>query len=704
MDKTIDVLSKIDYKSFYTRHIPGFDVNGKTEVQCLCPFHEDKNPSLSVNLEKGVFKCFGCGEQGGVVKFIQLRYGLDKKGALERIKEDEGIKSDPESSSGQKQKSKTRNTKGETVSKSTHLTLNQIKLIHNQLLKNESALKTFQDKYGLSKETIEKYLIGYQNEHYVIPIEVEPGNWTFKEHKGPQSNLAKVSLYPPGIIKEGLPYVIVAEGEFKALLLNQLGFPAVSGTGGAGTWKKEWNAFFTNLSVVIAYDADEPGRKGATKVAEFLKGTAKSVKVIQWPSYMDSKDKKDVTDFFIVLKRTKQDFQRLVDDAKEMVYEVKEIDGIRFVEPAGFKVNESRVDQIIHYKESTIKNVAFYTPLFIAGRAIDVDSGFEDVEIIFKRDRKWKKVWISKLLISDAKKIIELANHGLPVNSRNAGKMIEYLAAFEHFNMQLIPKTFVAKGFGFKSVEGNRVFVLEKMVGKKAGYGSKEVSVEFSPEPGFERFVRASKPEGTYVKWRECVEPALKYPYAAFAFYGSFAAPLLRMLKAPNFIIDFWGNTSVGKTTVLELAASVWGNPHKEAGGLVFGWDSTKVFLERIANFFCDLPIFPDDSQTVDDRTMSSMLYQIANGVGKGRGSTVGIRHNPTWHTVCFSTGERPLIECTTFAGARARTIGLYGSPFPNVGGDFINDLKTGLRENYGHAGAKFIESILSIWDMGQPG
>lgn len=647
MDKTTDVLSKIDYKSFYTRHIPGFDPNGKTEVQCLCPFHNDKDPSLSVNLEKGVFKCFGCGEQGGVVKFIQLRYGLDKKGALEKIKEEEGIKSDPESSSG-------RNPKSKTTKKPSHLTLDQVKLIHNQLLKNETALKTFQDKYGLFRETIEKYLIGYQNEHYVIPMEIEPGKWTFKEHKGNQLKSGKVLLYPSNVIKEDLPFILVSEGEFKALLLNQMGFPAVSGTGGANTWKREWNSLFTNLNVILAYDNDEPGRQGALKVAEFIKGTARSVKVIQWPSFMDSKDKKDVTDFFVTLGKTKEDFQRLIDSAKEIAFEIKEIDGIKLIEPEGFEVKEDRVNQIIYFRDDSIKKPAFYTPLFITGRAIDVDSGFEDVEIAFKRDHKWKKIWISKLLISDAKKIIELASHGLPVNSRNCGKMIEYLAAFEHFNMQLIPKTFVSKGFGFKSVENKRVFILEKMIGKKAGQGNKEVSVEFSPEPGYERFVKAVKPEGTYVKWRECIEPALKYPYAAFAFYASFSAPLLRMLKAPNFIIDFWGNTSVGKTTVLELAASVWGNPHKEAGGLVFGWDSTKVFLERIANFFCDIPIFPDDSQMVDDRTMSSMLYQIANGVGRGRGATAGIRHNPTWHTVCFSTGERPLIECTTFAGAGA--------------------------------------------------
>lgn len=68
--------------------------------------------------------------------------------------------------------------------------------------------------------------------------------------------------------------------------------------------------------MVIAYDADESGRNGIAKVTYNLKGIAKSVKIIQWPSYMDSKDKKDVTDFFN-LGKTKEDFQRLIDDAKE---------------------------------------------------------------------------------------------------------------------------------------------------------------------------------------------------------------------------------------------------------------------------------------------------------------------------------------------------------------------------------------------------
>jgi uncharacterized protein (DUF927 family) len=87
----------------------------------------------------------------------------------------------------------------------------------------------------------------------------------------------------------------------------------------------------------------------------------------------------------------------------------------------------------------------------------------------------------------------------------------------------------------------------------------------------------------------------------------------------------------------------------------------------------------------------------VANGVGRGRGSTTGVRHTATWQTVCFSTGEKPLTECTTFAGAKARTIGFHGSPFTNQIGSFINRLKHVIRENYGHAGHMFIKHLVSL-------
>ena len=35
----------------------------------LCPFHQEKTPSFTVNREKQIFYCFGCGEGGNVITF-----------------------------------------------------------------------------------------------------------------------------------------------------------------------------------------------------------------------------------------------------------------------------------------------------------------------------------------------------------------------------------------------------------------------------------------------------------------------------------------------------------------------------------------------------------------------------------------------------------------------------------------------------------
>lgn len=59
MDNTTDVLRRMDYRSFYSRHIPGFEANGKTEVECLCVFHHEKTPSLKLTWNGVVFIASG---------------------------------------------------------------------------------------------------------------------------------------------------------------------------------------------------------------------------------------------------------------------------------------------------------------------------------------------------------------------------------------------------------------------------------------------------------------------------------------------------------------------------------------------------------------------------------------------------------------------------------------------------------------------
>ncbi len=59
------------FSNLVHQHIPGFTPrNGRGIV--LCPFHQEKTPSLSIDLERAIFHCFGCGVGGGVKDFARL--------------------------------------------------------------------------------------------------------------------------------------------------------------------------------------------------------------------------------------------------------------------------------------------------------------------------------------------------------------------------------------------------------------------------------------------------------------------------------------------------------------------------------------------------------------------------------------------------------------------------------------------------------
>ena len=53
----------------YYGYIPDVSSN---EYKIVCPFHNDMNPSMSVNLETGRFFCFGCGAYGNAFDFVQM--------------------------------------------------------------------------------------------------------------------------------------------------------------------------------------------------------------------------------------------------------------------------------------------------------------------------------------------------------------------------------------------------------------------------------------------------------------------------------------------------------------------------------------------------------------------------------------------------------------------------------------------------------
>ncbi len=59
--------------------------------KALCPFHQEKSPSFTVNPQRQIFKCFGCGEGGGVFKFVGLYEHINFPEAVKKLAARAGI-------------------------------------------------------------------------------------------------------------------------------------------------------------------------------------------------------------------------------------------------------------------------------------------------------------------------------------------------------------------------------------------------------------------------------------------------------------------------------------------------------------------------------------------------------------------------------------------------------------------------------------
>ena len=51
----------------------------------LCPFHQERTPSFNVSPARGTFKCFGCGEGGDAIDFVEKTENVDFVGAIELL-------------------------------------------------------------------------------------------------------------------------------------------------------------------------------------------------------------------------------------------------------------------------------------------------------------------------------------------------------------------------------------------------------------------------------------------------------------------------------------------------------------------------------------------------------------------------------------------------------------------------------------------
>ena len=343
--------------------------------------------------------------------------------------------------------------------------------------------------------------------------------------------------------------------------------------------------------------------------------------------------------------------------------------------------------------------------LAILERYRDIDTGKTQVQIgaWFDGGKQWHTVDVPRQTIASTSQIVGLADFDFPVSSLNARAVVEYFVQFETKNRQAIPLQQTTGHLGWQMAHGHVIGFLagpETFVALQKGK-----IVRFLPaNPGDGQVVEGFTTAGDLNVWiHEVAQPILRYPKAAVGLLASFAVPLLKVLHHPNFVVDFAGVTSQGKTTAQRVAGSVWGNVDEAEPerNVIQSWNATQVGASEMGRILSGLPLILDDSKTArNDKSVAEILYLITNGKGRAKGAKDGgMKAAATAKTILISSGEKPITQFTKDGGIRTRVVVIEGSPFGAVSDasrQVVQTLTNSCTDHHGVAGTAWITWVMA--------
>ena len=277
---------------------------------CVCPFHDDKNPSMSVSPSRGIFHCFSCKAGGDAIKFVMDYEKLSYPEAVEKI-------------AGLQNFTLNYVRGGEPAKENKHILENANAFYRSLLYKTPAAIEYLYSR-GITDELIDKFELGFapesaqtirllqneqiepkealevgivkQNENGIyasfinritFPIYTHAGRLVGFGGRTISGNPAKYVNSPQSAVfdKSTLFYgyhlakreiftknqIIITEGYMDVIMLHKAGFNnAVAVLGTALTTKHLPLLKRGEISVILCFDGDEAGINAATKSALLL--------------------------------------------------------------------------------------------------------------------------------------------------------------------------------------------------------------------------------------------------------------------------------------------------------------------------------------------------------------------------------------------------------------------------------------------------
>lgn len=295
-----------------------------TEAKAECPFkslHEegvDTNPSLTVNLSRGLYYCQTCHSKGNVHTLYKTVYNVSNEQAWFELGDALKIER-PDS----------------TKPTRPSIEIGLVSEYNKALMKLTGPIRqVLQERRGLSNDTLKRFQLGWDGDRLTIPIYSEfnelvnfrrykwnsdEDQWKVLNYVDEASNAyGEVRIYGiDNLVDKSIEEVIWCEGELDRICAEQHGFPSACATSGAGAWKPEWVNYFRNKKkIYIVQDNDTAGNIATKKLCEKLCRVV-SVYTIQWPE--DFPVKGDITDFFTKCKLDREDFKKLLSEATRYI-------------------------------------------------------------------------------------------------------------------------------------------------------------------------------------------------------------------------------------------------------------------------------------------------------------------------------------------------------------------------------------------------
>lgn len=233
--------------------------------------------------------------------------------------------------------------------------------------------------------------------------------------------------------------------------------------------------------------------------------------------------------------------------------------------------------------------------------------------------------------------------------------------------------------------------------------GPKAADVIFqSGERGHEEHTQA----GTLAGWQDGIAAkAVGNPLLMLALSASFAGPLLQRCNSEGGGFHLVGDSSTGKTTLIEAACATWGGP-----GFKRSWRATANGMEGAAAMFNDCLLALDEISECDPKEVGAIVYALGNGRGKQRASRSGNARVVTrWRCFVISSGERTIATTMQEGGHRAKagqSMRLLDIPAAQSYGAwdtlhgatsaaaFSDAIKRAAVQHHGQAGRAFLEKL----------